>query len=763
MRVLLVVPMPRGRGRGRDSGPALRRAAGPQRAPRGDAGDRGRRRARAKPRRCERLRGGGRGPRRRPPPAAAGPRRRRRQLRLAATWARGRWPWRTVWYAEPGIQAVLDRLGGGARLRRRRGRGQRDVGLPLSRRRCRRVFTHHEVLRPRPVDWRPGSAAAAGRAGPSASSTGGAGRASSGGPGDASTGSRSSAAATPRRSPSWRRRWRRGSGSTPSASCFRRPPTPIARCRGRCSSSATSPTRPTATRRSGWRGEIMPAVRERAPRGAAADRRHARRRPRSSALAGPRRRGGRRRAQRPAPPRSGGGGAGAGADRRRDADEGAAGDGGRQGGGDHPARHRGLRRLRRGAAAGVGRRARRRSPRRRAALLGGRRAAPRARRAGRAQFAERHHSPEAWAERLTAVYEEARAARAGRRRWLSRPRSASSSRPTSVARRCGGRCESLAAQTADPDSYEVVVADRRLDRRHAEMLEAFEAPLRAAPGRSRPGAAGPRPATPRSPPPRGEVLIVLDDDMRAVARVRRAPPLATIRPARGAACSAPSRSSSDGASPHAARYVKEKFDLHLRAARRPRAPRPAALLLHRQRLAADRGDARGRRLRRVVRHLRQRGRRAGAAAARAPGSSSATTPRRSPTRNTARSCGASQRDTLGEGPDDGACWPAATPRSSATCGWPHRDDSSRPWLAVRAALLAADPAACRRRRPRSSRCARCSSALGLWRAPLFYRAVLDYAFWAGVDAALRESNDEGELRTLAGELRRGPIDLLLHR
>jgi glycosyltransferase involved in cell wall biosynthesis len=28
-------------------------------------------------------------------------------------------------------------------------------------------------------------------------------------------------------------------------------------------------------------------------------------------------------------------------------------------------------------------------------------------------FAERHHSPEAWAERLTAVYEEARAARGG--------------------------------------------------------------------------------------------------------------------------------------------------------------------------------------------------------------------------------------------------------------------------------------------------------------------------------------------------------------
>jgi glycosyltransferase involved in cell wall biosynthesis len=90
--------------------------------------------------------------RRRPPP---GLRRRRRQLRLAATWARGRWPWRTVWFAAPEIQRILDRLGAERRF---------DVvavedsamsvfryplGIPT-------VFTHHEVLRPRPVDWRAG-------------------------------------------------------------------------------------------------------------------------------------------------------------------------------------------------------------------------------------------------------------------------------------------------------------------------------------------------------------------------------------------------------------------------------------------------------------------------------------------------------------------------------------------------------------------------------------------------------------------------------
>ncbi|HWC49241.1 MAG TPA: glycosyltransferase family 4 protein [Solirubrobacterales bacterium] len=85
--------------------------------------------------------------RRRPPP---GRRRRRRQLRMATTWSRGSWPWRTVWYADPGIQAILDRLASGREF---------DVvaiedsamsvfrypaGLPS-------VFTHHEVLRPRPL------------------------------------------------------------------------------------------------------------------------------------------------------------------------------------------------------------------------------------------------------------------------------------------------------------------------------------------------------------------------------------------------------------------------------------------------------------------------------------------------------------------------------------------------------------------------------------------------------------------------------------
>ena len=85
--------------------------------------------------------------RRRPPP---GRRRRRRQLRLASTWARGPWPWRTVWYRGPGhpgdprpacgerefdVVAVEDSAMSVFRF---------PAATPS-------VFTHHEVLRPRSI------------------------------------------------------------------------------------------------------------------------------------------------------------------------------------------------------------------------------------------------------------------------------------------------------------------------------------------------------------------------------------------------------------------------------------------------------------------------------------------------------------------------------------------------------------------------------------------------------------------------------------
>jgi polysaccharide biosynthesis protein PslH len=90
--------------------------------------------------------------RRRPP---AGSRRSRRQVRMAAAWARGLWPWRTVWYADPGFQALIDRLGA---EREFDVVAVEDSALSVFRYPAgvATVYTHHEVLRPRPVDWSPG-------------------------------------------------------------------------------------------------------------------------------------------------------------------------------------------------------------------------------------------------------------------------------------------------------------------------------------------------------------------------------------------------------------------------------------------------------------------------------------------------------------------------------------------------------------------------------------------------------------------------------
>jgi glycosyltransferase involved in cell wall biosynthesis len=89
-------------------------------------------------------------------------------------------------------------------------------------------------------------------------------------------------------------------------------------------------------------------------------------------------------------------------------------------------------------------------------------------------------------------------------------------------------------------------------------------------------------------------------------------------------------------------------------------------------------------------------------------------------------------------------------------------DGSRPWLSLRAALLALG-----RRQAGLPRLVFAALAglerAGASRFPLFYRAALDYAFWAGVDEALRESDPDGNLQRLYREVHRGPIDLLLQR
>lgn len=79
----------------------------------------------------------------------------RRRERMASSWLLGGKPWRAVWFADPGIQTILDRLAdthsfdvavvedsamSGYRL---------PTGVPA-------LLTEHEVLRPRPIDWHPG-------------------------------------------------------------------------------------------------------------------------------------------------------------------------------------------------------------------------------------------------------------------------------------------------------------------------------------------------------------------------------------------------------------------------------------------------------------------------------------------------------------------------------------------------------------------------------------------------------------------------------
>jgi glycosyltransferase involved in cell wall biosynthesis len=90
---------------------------------------------------------------RRRPRAGIG--RRRRQLRLAASWARGGRPWRTVWFADPGLQRLLDTL---TTTRRFDVIEVEDSSMSVFRypREVPTVYTHHEVLQPRAVDWRAG-------------------------------------------------------------------------------------------------------------------------------------------------------------------------------------------------------------------------------------------------------------------------------------------------------------------------------------------------------------------------------------------------------------------------------------------------------------------------------------------------------------------------------------------------------------------------------------------------------------------------------
>ena len=318
--------------------------------------------------------------------------------------------------------------------------------------------------------------------------------------------------------------------------------------------------------------------------------------------------------------------------------------------------------------------------------------------------------------------------------------------------------ESLATQTLDHAEYEVVVAVDASTDGTIEMLDGWQGPLQLRwvkpPGRGRAGACNAAVAAAR-----GEVTIVLDDDMRCVPgfveRHRDDHPAGSRRCVLGAVPVELAEGDT-----HAARYVKEKFDLHLSRLSDPThlaLPRSfftgnASLRTETMREVGGFDDSFGIYGNEDV-ELALRLRKAGVELGYDPEALAY--------QSYDKDLGGLQRDTLAKGRTT-VQLARRHPEVFADLRLAHPDDSSRPWLAKRAVLLWLT-----RRLPATSGAvfALCSALerLGAWRFPLFYRPVLDYAFWAGVDEELRESNDEGELSKLASELKRGPADLLLHR
>jgi len=328
------------------------------------------------------------------------------------------------------------------------------------------------------------------------------------------------------------------------------------------------------------------------------------------------------------------------------------------------------------------------------------------------------------------------------------------------------RCEalrrallSLGRQTAEPASYEVLVAVDGSNDGSREMLAEMQGQvpyeLHSLEG-TRSGRAAARNLALSTA--RGDVTILIDDDMEPCPEfIERH--LAN-HPAGSRTCVlGPVPVELDTASPHAARYVQAKFADHLEALARPGhrfVPRdfysgnvslPTELL--REVGAFDEGFAP---YGNEDVELSLRLAKAGIELRYDPGALAR--------QEYDKAFAGLARDTHEKGrttvllaqrhPDAFGDLRLATP-------W----DGSRPWLAARALLLGltrAKPPLAHRLLALAAKLER----LGLWRQPLFYRATLDYAFWAGVEVALSESQDDGALVQLAAELNRGPIDLLLH-
>jgi GT2 family glycosyltransferase len=318
--------------------------------------------------------------------------------------------------------------------------------------------------------------------------------------------------------------------------------------------------------------------------------------------------------------------------------------------------------------------------------------------------------------------------------------------------------ESLSHQSVVPSAYEVVVATDACSDGTQEMIDGLDVPYglsRVEPrGRGRSAAVNAALAAAR-----GEVAIVLDDDMRVVPefveRHRAHHPAGSRRCVLGAVPVELGEGST-----HAARHVKARFDRHL-----ARLADPAHLALPRSFYTGN-ASLRTEVLSEVGGfdesfgiygnedvELSLRLRKAGVELGYDPEAKAV--------QEYGKDLVGLQRDTLAKG------------RTTVQLARSHPEffddlrladpyDGSAPWLAVRALLLSLT-----RRLPGIASGVFAVFSLleraGLWRFPLFYRPVLDYAFWAGVDASLRESDDGGKLSNLSRELRRGPISLLLHR
>ena len=316
----------------------------------------------------------------------------------------------------------------------------------------------------------------------------------------------------------------------------------------------------------------------------------------------------------------------------------------------------------------------------------------------------------------------------------------------------------LAGQTADAESFEVIVSVDGSTDGSEEMARGFDAPydLQVTAGPSRGRAAACNSAIELA---RGEVLIVLDDDMQpAPGFVERH--LSNHPPGSRLCVMGAVPIELDAASPHAARYARDKFNDHL-----ARLAEPGHVFVPRDFYSGN-ASLRTEEMRAVGGFsesftvygnedidLSLRLRAAGVEL----GYDAEALARQEYDKDLA----ALAADTVAKGSTTvqlAGSHPEVFAQLRLASPW----DGSRPWLAARSVLLWLT-----RRSEAMRRIALWKAVLlerlGLWRQPLFYRAVLDYAFWAGVEAELRESSPEGELKRLAEELRRGPIDLLLHR